>query len=174
MGEGPPERGRERERRGVKGRGGEGREGRKGRGEKEGEGREGKGKGYPPELKSWLRPWVLSSYGSTKYRWNIKKIRDFGPRTRYRCPQRIVCAFTRDLLAIAKFSFISLWFLQTLIDFYNIWRMVYRVIFNTTVINLPASPAYCCYTTLGKSQLRNIKFSNQSYTLLLHKIKIKF
>ena len=40
----------------MKGRGGEGREGRKGRGEKEGEGREGKGKGYPPELKSWLRP----------------------------------------------------------------------------------------------------------------------
>jgi len=43
MGEGPPERGRERERRGVKGRGGEGREGRKGRGEKEGKGRKGEG-----------------------------------------------------------------------------------------------------------------------------------
>jgi len=30
---------------------------------------------------------------------------------------------------------------------------------------------YGCYTTLGNSQLHSDNFSNQSYTLTLHKIK---
>jgi len=43
-----------------------------------------------------------------------------------------------------------------------------ELICDTTVIDLPASPKYCCYTTLG------IQKVNQSYTLPLHKILKKY
>jgi len=57
-------------------------------------------------------------------------------------------------------------------DLYNIWHIVYPVnLQHNNIIDLPASPTYCCYTTVGKSQLHSIKFSNQNYTLPLHKIK---
>ena len=43
--------------------------------------------------------------------------------------------------------FTSLWFLQTLTNFYNIWHTTYRV-------NLQHNnPRYCCCTTLGKDDL---------------------
>jgi len=36
-----------------------------------------------------------------------------------------------------------------LTDFYNSWHTVYRVTCNISVIDLPNSSTYCCYTTLG-------------------------
>jgi len=49
--------------------------------------------------------------------------------------------------------FIILQFLRTLTNFCNIWHTLYtELIFGTQQLftYLPASPLYCCYTTLGK------------------------
>jgi len=59
----------------------------------------------------------------------------------------VLCAqLTRDLLAIAKFLFSSLWFLQTLVNFYDSWHIVYR----------------------GNSKHNNYWFTRLTYVLLLH------
>jgi len=50
------------------------------------------------------------------------------------------------------FSFYCIQFLQMLTNCYSCWRIVYRLWPNLqhTIIDLPVSPTYCCYTTLGK------------------------
>jgi len=52
---------------------------------------------------------------------------------------------TRDKKNVTLFT--SLWFSQTLTNFYNIWHTTYRVNLQHT------NPKYCCCTTLGKYYL---------------------
>ena len=68
----------------------------------------------------------------------------------HKCKQLRRLSTWHDPATNATF-FVLLQFFQTLTNIYNIWPAVYTELINNTIASyLPASPTYCCYTTLGK------------------------
>ena len=69
-------------------------------------------------------------------------------------------------------SFVLLQFLRTLTDFYNIWRIVYGVNLQHNIYSYTRLTYVLLLHYLGEThQLLSNNFSNQSFTLPLHKIK---